>query len=129
MRTQTVTFEYDPGRNILFTVDDYEVMCPEDADKFFALYQQQLAQIGKKVHLVTNIDRLYIAPHMEEHYGEVARKVSREWILKFARYGDMAISRVGIAIAAQKADFVTSVHKTREEAVAAVLAAGDGGRG
>jgi len=122
MSSQTVKFEYDPERNILFTDDDYQVRSPEDAENFFDLYRQQLSKIGRKVHLVTKIDGLHIAPHMEGHYGEVARKVSSEWFINFARYGESALSRLGITDAAKKADFVTSVHKTREEAVKAVMA-------
>ncbi len=122
MRTQTVQFEYDAERNILHAVDDYEIMTPEDIESFVALYRQQLSKIGRKVHLVTKIDGLHIAPHMEGHYGEVARKVSSEWFINFARYGESALSRLGITDAAKKADFVTSVHKTREEAVKAVMA-------
>lgn len=130
MSSQTVKFEYDQERNILYADDDYQVRTPEDADIFFDLYRRELSRIGRKVHLVTKIDGLHIAPHLEEHYGEVARKVSGEWFINFARYGETALSRLGITDAAKKADFVTSVHKTREEAVKAVLqmqAAAQGG--
>lgn len=126
MSTQTVKFEYDPERNILYADDDFQVRTPEDADSFFEHYRRELSRIGRKVHLVTKIDGLHIAPHIEEHYGEVARKVSGEWFINFARYGETALSRLGITDAAKKADFVTSVHRTREEAVAAVLASQGG---
>lgn len=126
MSTQTVKFEYDPERNILFAEDDYQVRSPEDAENFFGLYRRELSRIGRRVRLVTKIDGLHIAPHVEAHYGEVARKVSGEWFINFARYGETALSRLGITDAAKKADFVTSIHRTREEAVAAVLASGDG---
>lgn len=126
MSSQTVKFEYDDERNILYADDDYQVRTPEDADSFFELYRRELSRIGRKVHLVTKIDGLHIAPHMEEHYGEVARRVSGEWFINFARYGETALSRLGISDAAKKADFVTSIHRTREEAVAAVLASKGG---
>jgi len=124
MRTQTVQFEYDAERNILHAVDDYEIMTPEDIESFVALYRQQLSKIGRKVHLVTKIDGLFIAAHLDELYGQAARAVAREWILNFARYGETAMARAGMLAAGQKADFVTSVHRTKEEAVAAVLATG-----
>jgi hypothetical protein len=124
MASQTVKFEYDEKNNILFTVDDYEVKTREDAERFFDLYRQEIEQIGKKVHLVTKIDGLYIDPTLDEYYGQVAKMVSQKWFLNFARYGDTAVGRMGIMNAATKAHFVTSIHKTRNQAVAAVLAGG-----
>ena len=121
MSTQTVTFEYDAANNILFVVDDYEVKTNEDAEAFFNLYRKQLEKIGRKVHLVTKIDGLFIKQEVDAYYGTVARSVSQQWFINFARYGETALGRMGIQNAAVKADFVTSIHKTKEEAVAAVL--------
>jgi hypothetical protein len=120
--SQKVKFEYDPERNILFTEDDFDILTESDVEEFWAIYRRELERVGRKVHLVTKIDGLYIKPELDGIYGQRARQVSGEWFINFSRYGDTAVGRLGITDAAKKADFVTSVHKTREEAVAAVLA-------
>jgi hypothetical protein len=124
MTTQTVKFEYDAKNNVLFTEDDFEIASREDVDAFWKLYRDQLERIGKKVRLVTKIDGLYIMKDVEQYYGEVARAVSQQWYITFARYGATATGRLGIRQAGAKTGFVTSVHKTRDEAVAAVLNVG-----
>jgi hypothetical protein len=120
MAAQTVSFEYDQTNNILFAVDDYEIKTKADVDAFWKLYRDQLERIGRPVYLVTKIDGLYIDPALDACYGKMAHDVSGRWFISFARYGETAVGRMGIQNAAIKADFVTSVHKTREQAIQAV---------
>jgi hypothetical protein len=116
----TVTFEYDPARNILFTEDQFQVSTPQDVQAFMQAYQTQFEQIGHKVHIVTNIDGLFINGEISRLYGEQARALAQKYCLGFARYGAKAVSRMGVASNARKGDFDSMIFKTREEAVAAV---------
>jgi hypothetical protein len=49
-------------------------------------------------------------------------------MIDLARYGSTATGRLGMKQAAQGAAFETAIHRTREEAVAAVLGQAPAGR-
>ena len=126
MASQTVKFEYDPERNLLFAEDDFEINTPEEADRFVDIYREQFEKIGRPVNIVARVDGLYINDSVRGYYGERSRPVSNIWCLTFARYGSTAIGRMNAKFMGKKADFETGVYQTREEAVAAALAGGRG---
>ncbi|MBI5806699.1 hypothetical protein HZA73_11765 [candidate division TA06 bacterium] len=121
MATQTIKFEYDPERNLLFAEDDFEVNTPEDADLFVDLYREQFEKIGRPVNIVARVDGLYINDSVRAYYGNRSRPVSQHWCLNFARYGSTAIGRMNAKFMGKKAEFETAVYQTREEAAAAVI--------
>lgn len=120
MSTQTVKFEYDQQRNILFTEDDFEVNGPEDADALCLLYQRQFERIGRPVHVVSKIDGLLVAAPASEYYGNKCRELARGRVLQFARYGENSVARMSVRTSALKARFEANIFNSREEAVAAV---------
>ena len=120
MAANTIIFEYDPVRNILFTEDRYQVNTAQDVQDFMRSYQEQFEKIGHKVHIVTDIDGLFISNDISKLYGEKARALAQQYCLGFSRYGSKAVSRMGVASNARKGDFDSMIFKTREEAVAAV---------
>ncbi|MCU0606705.1 MAG: hypothetical protein MUF78_04635 [Candidatus Edwardsbacteria bacterium] len=124
MASQTVRFEYDRERNILFVEDDFDITTPEQADRFVAIYREQFERIGRPVHVVARIDGLFIGEQVSGYYGERSRPLSQRWKLNFARYGSTATGRMGVKAMAHKAEFDAAVYRTREEAVAAVLSGG-----
>jgi hypothetical protein len=126
MASQTVKFEYDPERNLLFAEDDFEINTPEEADRFVKIYLEQFEKIGRPVHIVARVDGLYINDSVRGYYGDRSRPVSNRWCLTFARYGSTAIGRMNAKFMGKKADFETGVYPTREEAVTAALAGSRG---
>ncbi|MDO9026979.1 MAG: hypothetical protein Q7U87_03765 [bacterium] len=122
MAKQTVKFEYDPERNLLFAEDDFEINTPEEADIFVDLYRKQFEKIGRPVHIVARVDGLYINDSVRAYYGGRSRPVSQRWCLTFARYGSTAIGRMNAKFMGKRAEFEAGVYQTREEAAAASLA-------
>ena len=121
MASQTVKFEYDQERNLLFAEDDFEINTPEEADRFVGIYREQFEKIGRPVHIVARVDGLYINDSVRAYYGDRSRPVSQRWCLTFARYGSTAIGRMNAKFMGRKADFEAGVYQTLEEAVAASL--------
>jgi hypothetical protein len=126
MAAQTVKFEYDAERNLLFAEDDFEINTPEEADRFVGIYREQFEKIGRPVHIVARVDGLYINDTVRGYYGDRSRPVSQRWCLTFARYGRTAIGRMNAKFMGKKAEFETTVYQTREEAAAAALAGSPG---
>ena len=120
MAAQTVTFEYDPARNILFAADDYEITSETDVASFLGLYEAQLKKIGVKPYLVVQIDGLLVSARVDQYYGQRAKEVVERNILGFARYGSNAVSRMSVRTAALKAAFDVNIFATKEEAVSAI---------
>jgi hypothetical protein len=120
MAAQTVTFEYDPERNILFADDDYEISSEADVDAFLGQYEARLKAIGTKPFLVARIDGLLVGAKVDEYYGRRAKEVVERNILGFARYGTNAVSRMSVRTAALKSGFEINIYDSRERAVEAV---------
>ncbi len=120
MSTQTVKFEYDPEKNILFTEDDYSIKTEQDVDDFIKINLDKLREIGHRVYLISRIDGLHVAAGVSEYYGCRARQVFQEFILGFARYGEDPASRMTVRTASKKANLESNIYSTREEAVQAI---------
>ncbi len=120
MSTQTVSFEYDKARNILFAVDDYEMATERDVDQFLALYERQFQEIGTRPYLVAGIDGLLVGAKVDAYYGRRAKEVMERNILGFARHGSSAVARMSLRTAALKAGLEINIFNSREQAVAAV---------
>lgn len=120
MASQTVNFEYDQERNILFVVDDYEINTPAEADAFLDLYSRKFKEIGRKVRLVACIDGLKINHKAQDYYGEQVKKLLDGTIICFARYGKDPMSRMTVRTSSRKVNFDINIHDTREQATEAV---------
>jgi hypothetical protein len=120
MASQTVKFEYDQERNILFVVDDYEINTPEEADAFLDLYSRKFKEIGRKVRLVACIDGLKINHKVQDYYGEQVKKLLEGTIICFARYGRDPMSRMNVRTASRKVNFDINIYDTKEQAIEAV---------
>lgn len=120
MASQTVKFEYDQKRNILFVVDDYEINTPEDVDAFLGLYSLKFREIGRKVCLVACIDGLKISHKVQDYYGEQVKKLLEGTIICFARYGKDPMARMNVRTSSHKAKYDINIYDTRDQAVEAV---------
>jgi hypothetical protein len=120
MAAQTVTFKYDPERNILFADDDFEIASTSDAQAFIALYREQLTRIGRKVWIVTGIDGLRVGPKVYDYYGQMLKTFADQWYLGIARWGSDTVSRMMVRSASKKAKYDINIYDTAEHAVAAV---------
>ncbi|MBU2593375.1 MAG: hypothetical protein KKG02_02365 [Candidatus Edwardsbacteria bacterium] len=120
MASQTVNFEYDRERNILFVVDDYEINTPEEADAFLDLYSRKFKEIGRKVRLVACIDGLKINHKVQDYYGEQVKKLLDGTIICFARYGKDPMARMTVRTSSRKVKFDINIYDTREQATEAV---------
>jgi len=120
MASQTVTFEYDQEKNILFSIDDYEINTPEDADAFLGLYSLKIKEIGRKVRLVTCIDGLKINNKAQDYYGKQVKKLIEGTIICFARYGTDPMSRMNVRMSSHKANYDINIYDTRDQAIEAV---------
>ena len=117
MSSQSIKFDFDPERNILFTEDDFSVATEQDVDEFIRLNLEQFKSLGHPVYLVSRIDGLHIGAQISEYYGRRSRQVFKDHILGFARYGENAASRMTVRTASRKAGLESNICNTREEAV------------
>ena len=120
MANQTVHFDYDPDRNILFSVDDYDIRETTDVDAFVRLYHEKCQEIGKKLYLVAKIDGLLVRKSINSYYGERAREVIGQHCLGLVRYADTDIKRMSIRATVRRASIETDVYVGRDEALKAI---------
>ncbi|MBU2464607.1 MAG: hypothetical protein KKG02_10840 [Candidatus Edwardsbacteria bacterium] len=121
MASQTVKFEYDQERNILFVVDDYEINTPEDVDAFLKLYADKFKEIGRKVRLVACIDGLKINHKVQDYYGDQVKKLLDGTIICFARYGRDPLARMTVRTSSRKVNFDINIYDTKEQAIEVVI--------
>ena len=120
MAFQTVKFEYDSFRNILFVEDDYEINAKSEVDAFLSLYEEKLNEIGHKVFIVASIDGLKIGAKAYVYYGKRIKELYEKWILGLARWGTDQLSRMTVRAASMTAKYDISLYNTKESAVAAI---------
>lgn len=120
MASQTVTFEYDPIKNILFAQDDYEINTEVEVDCFLAIYEQKMQEIGKKVYLIAHIDGIKVGAHVYQYYGLKIKAFADKWILGLARWGTDPLSRLTIRAASIRAKYDVNIHNTKDEAMKAI---------
>jgi hypothetical protein len=113
----TVNIEYDAERNIVFTVDKWEIRTQTDVDEFFANYAQRFTDIGKKFYMISNIDNLSIHSSVLDYYGETARRTVHHFLLGFARWGSNDLARMSIRTSSMKAHLESHIYQTRDEAI------------
>ena len=115
-----ISFEYDERRNIVFTVDQWEISSNEDVDEFFDRCEEYFKPIGKKFYMVSRIDGLRVYGDVSDYYAERARKVFGTYMLGFARWGTDTWGRMTVRTTSFKADILANIFDTREEAIAAI---------
>ncbi len=120
MASQTVTFEYDESKNILFVEDDYVINSEDEVDAFLKLYADKFKVIGRKVRLVACIDGLKINHKVQDYYGEQVKKLLEGTIICFARYGRDPMSRMNVRTSSRKVNFDINIYDTKEQAIEAV---------
>lgn len=113
----TVNIEYDAERNIVFTVDNWDIKNKTDVDDFYAEHVKRFEQIGKKFYMISNIDNLTIHSSVLEYYGETARGTIGHYILGFARWGSNDLARMSIRTSSMKAHLESHIYQTRDEAI------------
>ena len=118
-----VDHEYDATRNILFTVDRGEITSTSDIETFFSCYDRILAEIGRKVWVVANIDHLLVRSEVADEYGAKARATVSAKVLGVVRWGTDTWARMTVHTTSLKAGIPANIHPTRDEAIAAVEAA------
>jgi hypothetical protein len=117
MSTQSIKFDYDPERNILFTEDDFNVATEQEVDEFIRQNLEQFRALGHPVYMISKIDGLHIGARISQYYGQRSREVFRNHILGFARYGENPSARMTVRTASRKAGLESNICNTREEAV------------
>jgi len=120
--SQTVKFEYDRDKNILFAEDDFEIKTVEEADLFLGLYAKKFEEIGQKVWLVASIDGLTVTGKVSGYYGEKLKSLAEQWYQGMARWGTRPESRMTVRMASLKAKYEINIYDTREQAIAAIEA-------
>ena len=115
-----VIFEYDAERNIVFTEDHWDVKTKEDVDQMFSEYRRYFTGLGKKVYMVSCIDKLLVHAGVAEYYGETARTTVGKHLLGFARWGTDEWARMTVRTTSLKANIPPNIHDTREAAIAAI---------
>lgn len=120
MDAQTVKFEYDPDRNILFAEDDFEINTEAEVEEFLDHYRRKFQELGSKPYLVARIDGLRVGAGVDELYGRRVKEVVVAGLRGFARWGSNAVSRMSVRTAALKSGFEINIFNSREEAVQAI---------
>lgn len=117
----TVELEYDPERNIVFTVDHWDIKSVEDVDEFFDAHVKFFEKIGRKFYMISHVDDLKIHPSVLEYYGETARRVVGKYLLGFARWSTDELARMAIRTSSIKARLESHMFRTRDEAINYIL--------
>ena len=117
-----VTFEYDPELNVVFTDDDWHVETREDVDAFFEEYDTYFSKLGKKVYMISHIDKLLVQAQVADHFGELARTLVYKHLLGFARYGTDSWARMTVRTTSHIARMTPNIYGSRDEAIRAVEA-------
>jgi hypothetical protein len=117
MSTQSIKFDYDPERNILFTEDDFNIATEQEVEEFIRQNLEQLRALGHPVYMISKIDGLHIGARISEYYGQRSREVFKGHILGFARFGENPAARMTVRTASRKAGLESNICNTREEAV------------
>ncbi len=112
-----VIFEYDPGLNIVFTDDNWDIKTQDDVDDFFREYKKYFDALNKKIYMVSRIDNLLVHASIAEYYGEMARATVGKYLLGFARWGTNDWARMTVRTTSLKAKMATNIYATREEAI------------
>jgi hypothetical protein len=120
MPPNTVTFEFDEKRNILFTEDHFELNGPQDIDEFIKVNIDELERLGRRVYVISKIDDLHIRADVTDYYGQRARGVFEKYVIAFARYGENPLSRMSVRTSARKSKLESNIYNTRQEAIAAI---------
>jgi len=120
MSSQTVTFEYDSIKNILFAEDDYDINTEKDADDFLSIYEHKMQEIGKKVYLIAHIDGIKVGAQIYQYYGLKVKAFAEKRILGLARWGTDSLSRLTIRAASIRAKYDINIHNTKDEAIKAI---------
>jgi hypothetical protein len=120
VHSQSVKFEYDAARNILFADDDYQINTEQDADDFLSLYEKKMKDIGKKVYVVAHIDNINVAAPVYQYYGNKVKSFAEKWVLGLARWGTDSLSRLTIRASSIRAKYDINIFNSREEAVKAI---------
>lgn len=119
-----ITFEYDKEKNILFTVDDYEIRTEEELEKFFSEVKRELDKVyeiaGGKFYVVSKIDGLMISAKMSELYGERVKEILDEYVLGHARYAENPQARMSVRTASLKGKISPNIYNSKEEAIRAI---------
>jgi hypothetical protein len=129
MASQTVVFEYDKERNILFANDDYEITTDAGADAFLKLYRERLEQIGHRVYIVTSIDGLRVGGKVYAYYGTILKALADKWYLGIARWGTDPTSRMTVRSASLKGGYEINIFDSREKAIESILQLQKAGKG
>jgi len=116
----SVEFEYDAGLNIVFTEDNWEIKTREDVDAFFAEYQKFFQKLGKKVYMISHIDKLLVRASIADYYGDTARSTVGDYLLGFARWGTNDWARMTVRTTSLKAKLTPNIYDTREQAIEAI---------
>lgn len=115
-----VKFDYDSERNIVFTLDHWDVKTREDVDAFFGEYLNFFRALGKKAYMISNIDDLRVYAEVVEYYGETARTTIEKYLLGFARYGTKDLARMTVRTSSLKLKVSPNIFTSREEAIQAI---------
>jgi hypothetical protein len=115
-----VAFEYDPELNTVFTEDDWHVETREDVEAFFADYNKYFSALGKKVYMISHIDKLLVQAQVADYFGELARALVYKHLLGFARYGTDSWARMTVRTTSHIAKMTPNIYTTRAEAVRAI---------
>jgi hypothetical protein len=118
--TGHVVFRYDAGQNTVFSEDHAKLETDEQVDEFVGEYHTYCESLGKKCWLVTNIDDLFVAGQVADHYAEASLRVMSKHLLGFARWATNSWARMSVRTTALKARVPATIYSSREEAVAAI---------
>jgi hypothetical protein len=112
-----IDFEYDERRNIVFTVDEWEIRTEEDVDEFFAECARYFDTIGRKFYMISLIDGLRVQAGVSDYYSRKARETFERYMLGFARWGSNSWARMTVRATSAKAKLLANICDTRKEAI------------
>lgn len=119
-------FLHDAALDVVESFSDQIVLnSAADVDEWASHVSEALAQYGKKVWLLINLDGLVVRPTASASFGKRRAEVLQRFACASVRYGGDPWTLVSITTSAARHDTHGNVFPTRDEALRFLLALRD----
>lgn len=117
-------FDYD-GKNdvVTATFKDVVLQTPDDVERWRRDVEDRLAKFDRKVDLLVDLSGLVVKFTAGRVFGQIRTEVLARYTRRSYRFGGDEVTRMFVNTSGMIMGAATNTYPTREEALAALLAA------
>ncbi len=117
-------FDYD-GKNdvVTATFKDVVLQTPDDVERWRRDVEERLAKFDRKVDLLVDLSGLVVKFTAGRVFGQIRTEVLARYTRRSYRFGGDEVTRMFVNTSGMIMGAATNTYPTREEALAALLAA------